>query len=63
MNIYISGSSTGLGKFLFTNISNSRKFYRNKKNNIQKNSVLIHCAFFKKSKQKESIKEKSQKKF
>ena len=57
MNIYISGSSSGLGKFLFKNISNSKKFYRNKRNNIQKNSVLIYCSFFKKSKQKESIKE------
>ena len=31
MNIYVSGSSSGLGKFLLENIPNSKKFYRNKK--------------------------------
>ena len=47
-NIYISGTSSGLGSFLFKNIKHSKKFYRNKKNNINKNSMLIHTAFFKK---------------
>ncbi|MDC3037794.1 hypothetical protein OA091_00305 [Candidatus Pelagibacter sp.] len=47
-NIYITGTSSGLGKFLIKNIHNSKKFYRNKKNNIKKNSILIHSAFFKK---------------
>ena len=47
-NIYISGTSSGLGSFLFKNIKYSKKFYRNKKNNINKNSMLIHTAFFKK---------------
>tara|TARA_Y100000768_G_C23904013_1_gene646603 strand:+ start:85 stop:792 length:708 start_codon:yes stop_codon:yes gene_type:complete len=47
-NIYISGTSSGLGKFLIKSIHNSKKFYRNKKNNIKKNSILIHSAFFKK---------------
>jgi len=47
-DIYISGTSSGLGKFLFKNIKNSKKFYRKKKNYIKKNSILIHSAFFKK---------------
>jgi len=47
-NIYISGTSSGLGKFLIKSIKNSKKFYRNKKNTIKKNSILIHSAFFKK---------------
>ncbi len=47
-NIYISGTSSGLGKFLLKKIKNSKKFHRNKKNNINKDSILIHSAFFKK---------------
>ena len=47
-NIYISGTSSGLGKYLFKNIKNIKKFYRNKKNKIKKPSILIHTAFFKK---------------
>jgi len=45
-NIYISGTSSGLGKFLFKSINNSKKFYRNKKSKINKDSILIHTAFF-----------------
>ena len=55
MNIYVSGSSSGLGKFLLENIPNSKKFYRNKKNNINKNSLLIHSAFFKKKNNESKI--------
>lgn len=47
-NIYISGTSSGLGKFLLKKIKNSKKFHRIKKNNINKDSILIHSAFFKK---------------
>ena len=56
-NIYISGTSSGLGKFLIKSISNSKKFFRNKKNNIKKNSILVHSAFFKKTHKKESKKQ------
>ena len=47
-NIYISGTSSGLGNYLLKNIKKSKKFYRNKKNKIKDNSILIHNAFFKK---------------
>ena len=36
MNIYVSGSSSGLGKFLLENIPNSKNFIEIK-NNINKN--------------------------
>ena len=47
-NIFISGTSSGLGKYLYKNISGSKKFHRNKTNKVDRQSILIHCAFFKK---------------
>lgn len=47
-NIFISGTTSGLGKYLYKNIRGSMKFHRKKKNKVEQHSILIHCAFFKK---------------
>ena len=60
MKILISGTSSGLGKFLHRNIE-SKKFIRNKdkiKKYKKKWDVIIHCGFYtgnKKNKLKENF--------
>ena len=52
MNIIISGTTSGLGKFLYKNIKKAKKFKRNKKKEIKKYNLFVHCGFFKKKNKK-----------
>ena len=58
--VLISGSTSGLGKFLYCNIKGSQKYLRQKNKKIQKFTVIIHCGFFRPDKKKISKKKELQ---